>query len=96
MGVKSIEVHTDQLLQDSKLLENSAVSPVLSHLPTISESGMTIEKLREMIQTMNEIHKQTYELINAVALMLQQMGYKFQETDEQLAEMLSQYHGICK
>lgn len=95
MGIEKIEVNTAKLIEDSNMLTNTGSQVLLSNPPSASESGVTIEKLTLMAKKMYDIHKATYDLINSVSRMLNQMGYKFKETDKEFAEMINNYNGIC-
>ena len=91
MAGLSVEVKSNDLMEESKNLQKEKNRKILSNPPVKSGTGYMADELDRLVQNMKDLHESILNLVNASSAMLEKMGIEFEEMDQTSAEL---YHKI--
>lgn len=87
MAGREVFVRTESLIERADRLNAEATEKAAKRIPKKIGSGAMINKIADMVENMNKLHEKSIELIADCSSMLEKMGYKFEETDQNAANI---------
>lgn len=87
MAGQEVFVRTESLNEYSERLNAEIIEKAAQKAPKKLGNGAMISKIDDMVQNMDQLHKESIQLIADCSRMLKEMGYKFEETDQNAAKI---------